>query len=478
MVSRRRGMRMWAALTLVVLMVALIGAGASAQDEESDDRARVSFVVPLIDDDGQLWFKVGFHTPWADKPPRDLFSFFFFLDVIIDGESSSIGWQVHDEAENAIEDGATTENPQAYILESGCVLVATGIVPEDGASVSVNAAWGSWVDETTSQAIFGGEELGVDLASAEHGDPFEAFGPVVFNLANGEMIIPTTTSTAAPTTSSTAAPTTSSTAAPTTSSTVDSSTTATTGVVAIAEGGDPWFLWSIFILLFFGLLAWLLIFFLQWWVPPFMDPWVGRYGRKVTDGLKTPPPKKGEEERPTIPEEEPDTGGTTTTGTTTDTETTGTDKPETTRDTEDGGGTGTGPDPAPDREPTKPDCTPLRVECERLRAEATRLDLEANDAEAQEEQAWDACREADTRQANLQGKIAELMARDDAPQLYLRIAEAQIDFRAAEATMEALCSAAEALEGVAAAARAAAESAKAAADAACQAADECEAANG
>jgi hypothetical protein len=91
------------------LMVTVASGAAIAQDEESDDRARVSFVTPLIDDDGQLWLC----TPWADKPPTDLFSLFTWLDVVVDGEASSIGWQVHDGVENPIEDG-----PRARILRS------------------------------------------------------------------------------------------------------------------------------------------------------------------------------------------------------------------------------------------------------------------------------------------------------------------------------------------------------------------------
>ena len=118
------------------------------------------------------------------------------------------------------------------------------------------------------------------------------------------------------------------------------------------------------------------------------------------------------------------------------------------------------------------------MECERLRAEATRLELEHQDARTREEALWDVCREADTRVANLEGKLAELNMREDAPQLYLRIAETQIQLREAQAMMTPACEAAEAATTGAEAAQAVAEEAKAAADAACQAADDCEAAAG
>ena len=188
---------------LVVLFSLAGGVGAAlAQDttEESDERAQVSFVQAIIDDDGELWFKVGFYIPWADKPPRDLFSFFFQLDVVIDGEASTIGWQVHDGDETVLSGGAAAESPEVYILADGCVLVATGLFPTEPFTATVNAEWGSWVDEATTGAVFGGTELTVDSETASRGDPIELIGPVVFDLVSGEMIMPTTTTTAATTT--------------------------------------------------------------------------------------------------------------------------------------------------------------------------------------------------------------------------------------------------------------------------------------
>ena len=146
------------AALLISLVSVFGGAGvAFAQDtpEDSDDRARVSFVESIIDSDGELWLKIGFHTPWAEIPPHDLFSFFFFLDVQVDGEFSAIGWQIHDGESNVIADGTATEDPEIYILGDGCVLVATGLHPTKPFTATVIGGWGSWIDEINTVATSG-----------------------------------------------------------------------------------------------------------------------------------------------------------------------------------------------------------------------------------------------------------------------------------------------------------------------------------
>ena len=232
MTDLRRFTRTGVAALLVGLFLAVGGIGVASAQEEADDRARVSFVQPIIDDDGQLWFKVGFYTPWADKPPRDLFSFFFFLDVQVGDEVSAIGWTIHDGEENVISDGAAAESPEAYILENGCVLVATGLFPTEPFTATVDAAWGSWAEETTTQTVLGDAEFLVESDTADRGDPIDLVGPVVFDLVSGEMIMPATTTTAGATTTTAGATTT--TAATTTTTAAATSSTAT----GAADGGQ------------------------------------------------------------------------------------------------------------------------------------------------------------------------------------------------------------------------------------------------
>lgn len=194
--GRRWSPQVGIAAFLAVLFLLIGGMGAAIAQEGSDERAQVSFVDAIIDDDGELWFKVGFDLPWADKPVRDLFSFFFQLDVVVDGEVSTIGWQVHDGDETVLSGGAAAESPEVYILADGCVLVATGLFPTEPFTATVKAEWGSWVDEATTGAVFGGTELTVDSETAGRGDPIQLGAPVVFDLVSGEMIMPTTTTTA------------------------------------------------------------------------------------------------------------------------------------------------------------------------------------------------------------------------------------------------------------------------------------------
>ncbi len=215
--GRRELRRVGLAALAVTVFLATAGIGLALAQESSDGRAQVSYLEAIIADDGELWFKAAFYLPWDDKPPLDLFSFFFLLEVFVDGESSTIGWQVHDEEDEVISDGNAVDAPAVFILDDGCVLVATGLFPTEPFTADVFAAWGSWVDEATTDAVFGDDEFTVDSTSAVHGDPFVLLAPVVFDLVTGEMVMTTTTTTTATTsTTTTTAPTTTSTTVATT----------------------------------------------------------------------------------------------------------------------------------------------------------------------------------------------------------------------------------------------------------------------
>ena len=119
-----RSRRLLAFALVVGLMVA--PAVTAAAGDSPDDRARVSFVTGTIDEHGELWLKAGFFASWGPKPPSDLFSFFFTLEITVGDETSVTGWEIHDGAPLFLGDGAG----EAYILDNGCVVVSTGIFPE------------------------------------------------------------------------------------------------------------------------------------------------------------------------------------------------------------------------------------------------------------------------------------------------------------------------------------------------------------
>ena len=182
----RRG---WQLIGVLVLILALLAPAAGIAQEESDDRVRISFAVPIIDSNGELWLKLGFYQPLGDKPPTDLFSYFFSVTTAVDGENSTVTYEIHDGVVTPLGEGAASVNLRIFILESGCVLIATGLHPSEPFTASVSARWGSWV-EGESAAVFSSEDLSDHLSDVEHGDPFDILGPAVFDLATDEMIMP------------------------------------------------------------------------------------------------------------------------------------------------------------------------------------------------------------------------------------------------------------------------------------------------
>lgn len=467
-------MRRWAAFLAVVLVASMtLGPVATAGEQNIDDRVHVSFVAGVIDGNGELWLMVGMFAPWDPKPPTDAFSLFFSVYTMIGSESSEIGWQTHAGVAEVLAAGAAAGNPKIFILDSGLILVGTGLFPGLPFTGTVDASFASWQDESTTSSISGSMMQDIDSASMETGNPFSIFGLAVYNLASTAMLGPgdapnsppaeaTTTSTT--TTASTSGAAESTTTSSTLATSTSSGPTVTTGLPAsIDDGGVNFLMFLFWVLLLLGFLYWLIVFFFGWWTPPWGAPRRGDgYGDRVDDELGDGDDQEDGEDRDT----QRDAKGDDDTGTDTGTETTGSDDDDEGDDEE---------DPEEDRD-TKPDCTELRAECERLKVEAAEAELDAQQAQASAESAQTACDRARQRAADAQARVTDLMGRADAEQLYQRTAEAQIVLREAQTEMATICDLVEPARSEAQAAASRAAQAKAAADAACKAAEDCEAA--
>lgn len=447
----------------VVLAPTIAGAGEEVQ--VPDDRVRVSFVEGILDEDGQLWFKVGFYVPWDATPPSDLFSAFWGLFFQVGDATTQVGWEVHDGEMRYLGDPGT----QAFILDDGSVLVGTGLFPTGDFSVSVQAQFASWEDEATTDSVSGSESMGTSAEFIDTGDPFSAFGgSPVYDLASGEMVTPTTTSS-------------------TTTTQVTSQTTAgtpaddgPTAIVLDDGGGLSPMWWILILILVLGLLYWLLVYVLRWWRPPWSggDRYAYRVGGSMYDVVEedpdepagTPPPAGGDatapaDETKTEAKDEDDT----------DTETlTGTDAPVDTDEDDEAGGA-VPPPVFEDRRPTPQDCQRLRLACEDLKEEAAKAREEAERTRKLLEVAEAECDAARQRISDLEAKVADLEEREDAPQRYQRLVEAQNALRDAQAGLDEICH-----QGVGARQilyehnAAMARKAQEAADEACRKAEECE----
>lgn len=460
--------RLVALFVIALMSLAPTIARARGATQDPDDRARVSFVEGILDEDGQLWFKVGFYAPWDDEPPSDLFSLFWSLVFQVGDATTKVGWEVHDGEMRYLGDPGT----QAFILDNGFVLVGTGLFPTGDFTVSVQAQFASWQDEATTEPVSGSGSMGTSAEFIDLGDPFTAFGgSPVYDLVNGEMVttngeIVTTTTTTQATSQTTAG------------TPADDDTTSS----VLDDGGGLSPMWWIPILVFvLALLYWLLVYVLRWWRPP----WLGgdRYAYRVggamfediveeePDQLAGIPPPAGADatapadETKTQAKDEDDTG----------TETlTGTDAPVDTDEDDEAGGT-VPPLVFGDRKPTPKDCQKLRLACEDLKDEAARAREEAERTRKLLEEAEAECAAARQRISDLEAKVADLETREDAPQRYQRLVEAQNELRDAQAGLDEICH-----EGVGARQilyehnAAAARKAQEAADEACRRAEECE----
>lgn len=198
----------------LVLAVALLVAPVTAMagEEAPDGRARISFVTGMLDDDGRLWFKLGFYQPWGDSPPDDLFSLFWSMEVTVGDQTSAIGWETHDGVQTFLGQDGT----EAYLLDNGCIVVKTTLFPTGDYSVSIATVGNSWLDEATTEVMRSSESMGTSAQFIETGDPLTAFGTPIFDLTSGQPVgaEPTTPSTEASTTTDAPTTTDAGTAAP------------------------------------------------------------------------------------------------------------------------------------------------------------------------------------------------------------------------------------------------------------------------
>lgn len=438
---------LWRTIVATVLVGGLLGApvAAGAGEEAPDGMVEPSAYDWVIDSQGELWVKVTFESKWGSKPPleEDFRSFFFSLEIVVDEILVETGWELHEGTQTIL--GSPSH---LFILDNGCLLIGTGVKPSSPSQVSsVSARFGSWYPDADNP-IFGFSSEAVDSGSIATGDPFAVLGgQVVFDLLSGEMIMTTTTTTT--TTTEASSPTDSGTTqAPVTTQQVVPGGRDDPAII-IGDGGlSP----LVAILFLFGLFFLLLLFlwFRGLWTPFWLT---SGYGKRVDDDLDED-------------EDEDDGGDDSDTRTRDDATTTGSHRDE--GDPEDE------PDVTEDREPAQPDCAPLRAECERLKVVAAEAQLAAGEARASAEQAAAECARATQRLADLDARVEDLDSRDDAPQRYQRLAEAQQAARDARAGLAGICDAVEPARAAADAAEAKVSEANTAADAACRKAEECE----
>ena len=148
------------------------------------DKARPQLIEAMLAGSGEfageVWLHIVMYQAWGLQPPAELFSLFWALTVSYN-PTAEVGWQTHDGVETIL--GST---PEAYILDDGSLLVATGLFPTPPFTLSIDARFGSWVEEAGDPAIFDDDSLEIDSESIEEGDPVSYFGAEpVFDLVAG-----------------------------------------------------------------------------------------------------------------------------------------------------------------------------------------------------------------------------------------------------------------------------------------------------
>ena len=151
-------------------------------DQVGDGRAHPEFVQATIDAITQeLYFHIWLCAAYLGVPPEELFSFFWLLEVSWN-PTVEVGWQLHDGTVTVL--GTMSE---AYILEDGSLLVATGLTPTGDFTITIDASYGSWVAEDGAPPVFGDTQFSIPAASVVLGDPFEEAGSEpVYDLVAGE----------------------------------------------------------------------------------------------------------------------------------------------------------------------------------------------------------------------------------------------------------------------------------------------------
>ncbi len=107
---------------------------------------------------------------------------YFFLGRFSSNPTTEVGWQLHDGTVTVL--GTMSE---AYILEDGSLLIATGLTPTGDYTITIDVSYGSWVAEDGAPAVFGSTQFSIPAADVVVGDPFEEAGsdPVYDLVAGG-----------------------------------------------------------------------------------------------------------------------------------------------------------------------------------------------------------------------------------------------------------------------------------------------------
>ena len=156
-----------------------IGCGEAAADGV-DSRFHVNCVDAMLDRQDKLW--VLFPQGWGIVPPCCIKSGYFQAGVSYN-PTVEIGWETHDGVETIL--GTPSE---AYILDDGSVLFATGLSPTPPYQLVIDVVFASW--QSDDDPVISGEystEIGSD--SVKVGDPLlDLGGPPVFDLLAGEPL--------------------------------------------------------------------------------------------------------------------------------------------------------------------------------------------------------------------------------------------------------------------------------------------------
>ena len=150
-------------------------------DQVGDGRAHPEFVRVLMKEIGEAYVHMFMCAAYGVVPPDDLFSFFWLMTVSWN-PTTEVGWEIHNGTVTVL--GTTSE---AYILEDGSLLVATGLTPTGDFTITVDASYGSWVAEDGAPPVFGDTQFSIPAASVVLGDLFEEAGAEpVYDLVAGK----------------------------------------------------------------------------------------------------------------------------------------------------------------------------------------------------------------------------------------------------------------------------------------------------
>jgi hypothetical protein len=153
---------------------------ATASPDLPDPMAQPENYRVMEGPDGQAWLHVQFRGEWRPLTLGEFFSFFAMFSITLN-PTVEVGWERHAGSEYVL--GTTSE---AYILEDGSVVFATGLFPTAPYELKIAARFGSWRDEAGPPAVFGEDSITVNSDSVETGDPLaDLGGQPVFDLVAG-----------------------------------------------------------------------------------------------------------------------------------------------------------------------------------------------------------------------------------------------------------------------------------------------------